>query len=76
MEVNLQKVLVRKGDTTSYNNTKDLNKNWLFFYKKYLFRNQSESHIIIPKTKFIILAQLIRKNHGQNTHIYYQNNFH
>jgi len=39
MEVNLQKVLVRKGDTTSYNNTKDLNN---FFKKIKNFKNMQK----------------------------------
>ena len=39
MEVNLQKVLVQKGDTTSYNNTKDLNN---FFKKIKNFKNMQK----------------------------------
>ena len=40
MEVNLQKVLVRKGDTTPYNNTKDLNN---FFKKIKKFQKYAKS---------------------------------
>ena len=59
MEVNLQKVLVRKGDTTSYNNTKDLNN---FFKKIKNFKNMQKVNKIsnLLRNLPIILSKKIK----------------